>query len=185
MFRFARSLLNNNAAAKVATLPSVNCVNLVGVAHDVQAGYVGTDLILQFQLVCNYLPVVNEQVPIINPLVPSSSTSTSNTTTSIEREYFTVRVSGNLDEVKTQLHDGSVVSLQGQFKMNMQPEPLADHRMMPFPYIAVKLPSSTTAEGESSSGCSETSTDFVEILHGKGVQSNSTTSAVGKSTTKK
>src|SRR3989338_4543219 len=99
MFRFTRSFLNN-ATAKVC-LPSVNCINLVGVAHDVQAGFVGTDLILQFQLVCNYLPIVNDQVPVINPLVAVPSNNNNNTT-SIEREYFTVRVSGNLDEVKTQ-----------------------------------------------------------------------------------
>ena len=125
-------------------------------------------------LVCNYLPIANE-TPVIHPLSNSENNNNNNTrsATPVEREYFTIRATGYLDELKAQLHEGAVVSVQGQFKMNVQPEPLADHKPMPFPYVAVKLSSSsstTPAEGKStekkkSSSSSSSSTDFVEILH--------------------
>lgn len=160
MFRFT-----SFAFSKLKFQP-VNCVNLVGVAHDIQAGYVGADLVLQFQLVCNYLPIANE-APLINPLSHASSggdSSSENNNIAIphqlprEREYFTIRATGHLDDIKTQLHDGSVVSLQGQFRTNVQQEPLADHKLIPFPFIAVKLSSPDATPG----------TDFIEILHGRG-----------------
>ena len=164
MFAFTRRFLSTSAS--IAKTNSVNSISLVGVVHQIDAGYVGSDLTLQFMLVCNYLPIANE-TPVIHPLSNSENNNNNNrSATPVEREYFTIRATGYLDELKAQLHEGAVVSVQGQFKMNVQPEPLADHKPMPFPYVAVKLSSSSSPEGKSTEKKkSSSSTDFVEILH--------------------
>jgi hypothetical protein len=178
MFRFFLPKLNNIKKQPAAfVIPPLNSVSLVGVVHDVQGGYIGTDFITQFQLAINLVPVDND-CPLINPL--PSSKKVKRPVHVREREYFTIRASGLSNELKAALHDGAVVSVEGMLKTNVQPEPLANHKLFANPFIWVKMMNSSSdvpgnnndnnnnhQESNTTATAETKQIGFIEVLHTK------------------
>eukprot|EP00759_Apiculatamorpha_spiralis_P040512 PhF_6_TR39062/c0_g1_i2/m.58457 len=147
LFRLSRRLLQTaattnvgkaatEAAAAAATttavpptqLPfkSVNHVTLVGVAHDVQAGFVYEDPVCQFTLSTSSLDTMingktNEAV--------------------LEKDHHTIRCFGEpfSGQIRQMIKEGYVVVVSGRLRLNPQLDPTTSKHHY-FPYIHVAPP---------------------------------------------
>ena len=146
MFRWGPRALLFRA---VPTLQPVNLVHLVGVAHDIQHGFIGDDAVTQFQLSVVYAPVETD-APTVNPLPDAKSpaargvggvggagkAASTAAMAAKEREFFTVRCGDMQPDLRATLSDGAVVAVRGALKINMQPEPaVPGGKLFAFPFI--------------------------------------------------
>ncbi|AIO02210.1 MP18 RNA editing complex protein, putative [Leishmania panamensis] len=104
--------------------PSINCVTLVGVVHDIQTGYVFEDAVTQFTLTTTSLDTANQGEECV-----------------VEKDHHTVRCFGDVfsREVRSKLNEGNVVCVNGRLRLNPQVEPSCN-RYYYFPYIQVQPP---------------------------------------------
>ncbi|KAG5489947.1 hypothetical protein JKF63_00065 [Porcisia hertigi] len=104
--------------------PSINCVTLVGVVHDIQTGYVFEDAVTQFTLTTTSLDTANQAQECV-----------------VEKDHHTVRCFGDVfsREVRSKLSEGSVVCVNGRLRLNPQMEPSCN-KYYYFPYIQVQPP---------------------------------------------
>lgn len=104
--------------------PSVNCVTLVGVVHDIQSGFVFEDAVTQFTLTTTSLDTTNQTQDCV-----------------VEKDHHTVRCFGDVfsQEVRTKLSEGTVVCVNGRLRLNPQMEPSCS-KYYYFPYIQVQPP---------------------------------------------
>ncbi|GET93138.1 mp18 RNA editing complex protein, putative [Leishmania tarentolae] len=104
--------------------PSINCVTLVGVVHDIQTGYVFEDAVTQFTLTTTSLDTANQAQDCV-----------------VEKDHHTVRCYGDVfsREVRAKLNEGSVVCVNGRLRLNPQMEPSCN-KYYYFPYIQVQPP---------------------------------------------
>lgn len=127
--------------------PSINSVSLVGVAHDIQSGFVFEESVLQFTLTTTSLQT-GGTVPSSSS--PASSTSagagkaggsTGTTDCVVEKDHHVVRCFGELfsQEVQQKVKEGSVVCVNGRLRLNPQLEPSVN-KYYYFPYIQVQPP---------------------------------------------
>eukprot|EP00760_Papus_ankaliazontas_P034546 PhM_4_TR7252/c0_g1_i1/m.95226/K03111/ssb; single-strand DNA-binding protein len=133
MFRFGRRFLSaglpgtaTSAATTTSPLKSVNHVTLVGVAHDIQSGYVYEDPVCQFTLTTSALDTnVNGKT---NEAV-------------LEKDHHTVRCFGEAfsAQVRQAIREGYVVAVSGKLRLNPQLEPSTSKHHY-FPYIHVTSP---------------------------------------------
>lgn len=129
--------------------PSINSVSLVGVAHDIQSGFVFEESVLQFTLTTTSLQT-SEISPSLSSSPSSSSapgagskTSVSGSTTDcvVEKDHHVIRCFGELfsQEVQAKVKEGSVVCVNGRLRLNPQLEPSVN-KYYYFPYIQVQPP---------------------------------------------
>ncbi|AYU83419.1 KREPA6 [Leishmania donovani] len=104
--------------------PSINCVTLVGVVHDIQTGYVFEDAVTQFTLTTTSLDAANQAQECV-----------------VEKDHHTVRCYGDVfsREVRAKLSEGNVVCVNGRLRLNPQMEPSCN-KYYYFPYIQVQPP---------------------------------------------
>ncbi|KPI89240.1 putative MP18 RNA editing complex protein [Leptomonas seymouri] len=104
--------------------PSINCVTLVGVVHDIQTGYVFEDAVTQFTLTTTSLDTTNPTQECV-----------------VEKDHHTVRCFGDVfsQEVRNKLSEGNVVCVNGRLRLNPQLEPSCN-KYYYFPYIQVQPP---------------------------------------------
>ncbi|KPA79927.1 putative mitochondrial MP18 RNA editing complex protein [Leptomonas pyrrhocoris] len=104
--------------------PSINCVTLVGVVHDIQTGYVFEDAVTQFTLTTTSLDTTNPTQECV-----------------VEKDHHTVRCFGDVfsQEVRNKLNEGNVVCVNGRLRLNPQLEPSCN-KYYYFPYIQVQPP---------------------------------------------
>ncbi|KAG5463899.1 hypothetical protein LSCM1_00072 [Leishmania martiniquensis] len=104
--------------------PSINCVTLVGVVHDIQTGYVFEDAVTQFTLTTTSLDTASQSQDCV-----------------VEKDHHTVRCYGDVfsREVRAKLSEGSVVCVNGRLRLNPQLEPSCN-KYYYFPYIQVQPP---------------------------------------------
>lgn len=122
------------ASAKTA---SINSVSLVGVAHNIESGFVFEEAVLQFTLTTTALQT--------NVSSASSegcaSNATSNAECVVERDHHVIRCFGEVfsQEVQNKIKEGSVVCVNGRLRLNPQLEPSVN-KYYYFPYIQVQPP---------------------------------------------
>ncbi|KAG5488467.1 hypothetical protein JIQ42_00074 [Leishmania sp. Namibia] len=104
--------------------PSINCVTLVGVVHDIQTGYVFEDAVTQFTLTTTSLDTAKQANECV-----------------VEKDHHTVRCYGDVfsREVRAKLSEGNVVCVNGRLRLNPQMEPSCN-KYYYFPYIQVQPP---------------------------------------------
>ena len=104
--------------------PSINCVTLIGVVHDIQTGYVFEDAVTQFTLTTTSLDTTNPTQECV-----------------VEKDHHTVRCFGDVfsQEVRAKLNEGNVVCVNGRLRLNPQLEPSCN-KYYYFPYIQVQPP---------------------------------------------
>lgn len=104
--------------------PSINCVTLIGVVHDIQTGYVFEDAVTQFTLTTTSLDTTNPTQECV-----------------VEKDHHTVRCFGDVfsQETKQKLSEGNVVCVNGRLRLNPQLEPSCN-KYYYFPYIQVQPP---------------------------------------------
>ena len=110
----------------VPSYKSINHVSLVGVAHDVQSGFVYEDPVCQFTLSTSSLDTMingrtNEPV--------------------LEKDHHTIRCFGEpfCTQVRQMVREGYVVCASGRLRMNPQMDP-ATSKHHYFPYIHITPP---------------------------------------------
>ncbi|CCW67071.1 unnamed protein product [Phytomonas sp. Hart1] len=103
---------------------SINSVTLVGVAHDIQTGYVFEDAVTQFTLTTTSLDTTNPTQECV-----------------VEKDHHTIRCFGDIfsQEIKTKLKEGNIVCVNGRLRLNPQLEP-ACNKYFYFPFIHVQPP---------------------------------------------
>ncbi|KAK7196699.1 MP18 RNA editing complex protein [Novymonas esmeraldas] len=104
--------------------PSINCVTLVGVVHDIQTGYVFEDAVTQFTLTTTSLDTTNSTQECV-----------------VEKDHHTVRCFGDVfsQEMRSKLAEGNVVCVNGRLRLNPQLESSCN-KYYYFPYIQVQPP---------------------------------------------
>lgn len=105
---------------------SINSVSLVGVAHDIQQGFVFEDPVLQFTLTTTALHTTPE---------------TGNAECVVEKDHHVIRCFGELfsQDIHQKVKEGSVVCVSGRLRLNPQLEPSVN-KYYYFPYIQVQPP---------------------------------------------
>lgn len=136
----------SSCAAGVSSHSSINSVSLVGVAHDIQLGYVFEESVLQFTLTTTSLQT-NALVP--SPPGGSASSSASHHSPGaggteecvVEKDHHVVRCFGEVfsQEVHQKIKEGSVLCVNGRLRLNPQLEPSVN-KYYYFPYIQVQPP---------------------------------------------
>lgn len=103
---------------------AINSVTLVGVAHDIQSGYVFEDAVTQFTLTTTSLDTTNPTHECV-----------------VEKDHHTVRCFGDVysQEIKAKVTEGSVVCVNGRLRLNPQLEPSCN-KYYYFPFIHVQPP---------------------------------------------
>lgn len=116
-----------------ASFPSINAVSLVGVAHDIQAGYVFEESVLQFTVTTTAL---QSGVAASRPASGSSAAECV-----VEKDHHVVRCFGELfsQDVQQRVKEGSIVCVHGRLRLNPQLEPSVN-KYYYFPYIQVQPP---------------------------------------------
>lgn len=117
-------------------LKSLNRISLVGVAREVQAGFIGDEACLQFMLVVHNLQdsppqqTTPSSKPIVGVAAPFHSIAS--------KQQFVVRCltnsSGDATDWKSVVQDGCVVRVTGQFKHNYQTDQGRRHA---FPFVLI------------------------------------------------
>eukprot|EP00796_Vickermania_ingenoplastis_P004959 gene4959-3557_t len=107
-----------------SSFPSINSVSLVGVAHDIQSGFVFEESVLQFTVTTTAL-----------------QTSGTPGECAVEKDHHVVRCFGELfaQEVQQKIKEGNVVCVSGRLRLNPQLEPSVN-KYYYFPYIQVQPP---------------------------------------------
>ncbi|CCW59957.1 unnamed protein product [Phytomonas sp. EM1] len=103
---------------------SINSVTLVGVAHDIQTGYVFEDAVTQFTLTTTSLDTTNPTQECV-----------------VEKDHHTIRCFGDIfsQEIKNKVVEGNVVCVNGRLRLNPQLEPSCN-KYFYFPFIHVQPP---------------------------------------------
>lgn len=139
--------------------PSINCVTLVGVVHDIQTGYVFEDAVTQFTLTTTSLDAANQAQECV-----------------VEKDHHTVRCYGDVfsREVRAKLSEGNVVCVNGRLRLNPQMEPSCN-KYYYFPYIQVQPPHGqvSVVYGDRRSPPSPVNAATGELNNGNGDPTNS------------
>ncbi|CBZ25913.1 putative MP18 RNA editing complex protein [Leishmania mexicana MHOM/GT/2001/U1103] len=139
--------------------PSINCVTLVGVVHDIQTGYVFEDAVTQFTLTTTSLDAANQAQECV-----------------VEKDHHTVRCYGDVfsREVRAKLSEGNVVCVNGRLRLNPQMEPSCN-KYYYFPYIQVQPPHGqvSVVYGDRRSPPSPVNVAAGELNNGNGNSTNS------------
>lgn len=103
---------------------SINSVTLVGVAHDIQTGYVYEDVVTQFTLTTTSLDTTNPTEECV-----------------VEKDHHTIRCFGDVfaQDVRARVKEGNVICVNGRLRLNPQIEPSCG-KYYYFPYIQVQPP---------------------------------------------
>ena len=134
MFRFGYRFLSaattttttTTATTAASQYKSVNHVTLVGVAHDIQSGFVYEEPVCQFTVSTSSLDTMINGRP--NEAV-------------LEKDHHTVRCFGEpfSGQVRQMLREGYVVVVSGKLRLNPQLDP-ATSKHHYFPYLHVAAP---------------------------------------------
>lgn len=132
-----------SAASGVASQSSsINSVSLVGVAHDIQLGFVFEESVLQFTLTTTSLQT-NTLVPAPPGSAAANQSHGAGATEEcvVEKDHHVVRCFGEVfsQEVQQKIKEGSVVCVSGRLRLNPQLEPSVN-KYYYFPYIQVQPP---------------------------------------------
>lgn len=132
----------STASGVASQSSSINSVSLVGVAHDIQLGFVFEESVLQFTLTTTSL-----QTNTLVPSLPGSSAANPSLGAGateecvVEKDHHVVRCFGEVfsQEVQQKIKEGSVVCVSGRLRLNPQLEPSVN-KYYYFPYIQVQPP---------------------------------------------
>lgn len=134
----------SSAAGVPSHTSSINSVSLVGVAHDIQLGFVFEESVLQFTLTTTSL-----QTNAVVPPLPGGGTARPShhggvggtEECVVEKDHHVIRCFGELfsQEVHQKIKEGSVVCINGRLRLNPQLEPSVN-KYYYFPYIQVQPP---------------------------------------------
>lgn len=104
--------------------PSINSVTLIGVAHDIQSGYVFEDAVTQFTVTTTSLDTTHADQECV-----------------VEKDHHTVRCFGEVfaQDVRARVKEGNIVCVNGRLRLNPQLEP-SSNKYYYFPYIQVQPP---------------------------------------------